>query len=43
MQVNNAGISGVALKAEAFKRAFEQAGDFVSLYFEMTPRGGRKS
>ena len=33
MQVNNAGVSGVALEAEAFQRAFEQSGDFVSLLY----------
>ena len=36
MQVNNAGIGGVALEADAFQRAFEQAGEFVSLHIVKT-------
>jgi hypothetical protein len=36
VQVNNAGIGGVALEADAFQRAFEQAGEFVSLHIIMT-------
>ena len=43
MQVNNAGIGGVALEADAFQRAFEQTGEFVSLYIVMTTREGHKS
>ena len=33
MQVSNAGIGGVAVEAEAFQRAFEQSGEFVSLLY----------